>query len=427
MLRSSPQSSRTTSLVFLGIALTLAVGLAVAWQRGGGEDALLVDRAAAGAHRLRDARGAWPYGLGTLVALALSLWTRRHAGEPPLAGGAAGESEQRYRCLVDSSPEAIVLHQGEEVVFANPAMARLLGVADPVSLVGTAVMARVHPRHRVAAADGIRAILERGETILAGDVQLLREDGSVVDVAVSGTRVVFDGRSCVQAVLRDVTDRKRAERHQQLLMSELDHRVKNTLAMVLSLLEQTMATSRSLPEFRRAFIGRVEALARTHEALAQERWEHVELEAVVRRVLRAQAPAGSSRLRTSGAPRLLDARRASPVGLALHELSANAAKHGALSVPGGRVEVSWSDDARGLVIRWRERGGPAVRTPQPSSRRGMGLRLIRGLVEHELGGQVEVRFEPTGFECDLVLPPSVATDRESTGGAAVAASVTGAG
>ena len=228
---------------------------------------------------------------------------------------------------------------------------------------------------------------EQGKTIwIQDDARLLRDDGQAVEWV---------------GCWRDVTIRKRIEHSQRLMMDELDHRVKNTLAMVLSLLDQTLAQTRSRVELRDAFRGRIEALAHAHEALAKEHWEAVDLERISRQVLGPNVELG--RVSVVGPPQPLDARTASPLALALHELVTNAVKHGALSVDAGHVDLTWELEARGLVVKWRERGGPPAAMPTES---GTGLRLVRGLIEHELGGRAIFDFHATGLEVEVILPTS---------------------
>ncbi|MFG0330621.1 MAG: PAS domain S-box protein [Phycisphaerales bacterium] len=201
----------------------------------------------------------------------------------------------------------------------------------------------------------------------------------------------------------DITDRQRALARQTLLMLELDHRVKNNLSAVLSLADQTIATSESLDDFRQAFMGRIGAMARSHEVLASHRWEGVEPTEVVRLVLSPLIEQHPDQLRLHGQDLMLPARTALPVSLALHELATNAVKYGGLSTPSGRVDLSWrlaTDESR-IVLRWEESGGPAV---APPSRRGSGARLIEGLIEFELGGRARFEYQPGGLVCELRVP-----------------------
>lgn len=228
---------------------------------------------------------------------------------------------------------------------------------------------------------------------------------------------------------------RREERRRTTMMRELDHRVKNNLTAVIAMAEQTLAWSKDLDDFTRSFLGRVRALGRAHEALAASRWEGTDLETIVRLTLApydgppisddetvvGERIAGGTpvpRVVVEGERVTLPARTSSAVCMTLHELATNAAKHGALSVPGGRVSVRWTTEAgvaaggnggrTGLVaatpgtvrLEWTEEGGPTV---SPGCE-GLGTGLIRGLVEYELGGRVELQMPRAGVQCVLEVP-----------------------
>jgi two-component sensor histidine kinase len=200
----------------------------------------------------------------------------------------------------------------------------------------------------------------------------------------------------------DITEHKLAERRQTLMMRELDHRVKNNLAAVLALAEQSLATSTSMEAFRASYTGRIRALVRTHEALASARWAGVGLEQIVLLSLAPYCGRTTDRVRINGVDVILPARASTPVGMVLHELATNAAKYGSLSVPAGAIEVSWrADGDRGLKLRWVERDGPLIER-EPA--RGYGLSLIRGLIAHELRGSIDLRFEPAGLVGTITIP-----------------------
>jgi two-component sensor histidine kinase len=195
----------------------------------------------------------------------------------------------------------------------------------------------------------------------------------------------------------DVSDRVRAEQHRQLLARELDHRVKNTLAVVQGLARLTFG--RSEQEKLRVFDERLRALSEAHNALLRESWTHADLRELVEDVLGALNVEG--RVSLDGPPAILAPTSAMAYALAFHELATNAIKHGALSTPQGRVALSWDvygDTADKLRVVWREIGGPLV---APPSQEGFGTRLIRRAVAAELGTPVDLRFEPTGLVCEF--------------------------
>lgn len=197
----------------------------------------------------------------------------------------------------------------------------------------------------------------------------------------------------VSAVLQDVTDRVRAERSRELLVTELNHRVKNTLATVQSIAAQSFRRAGAgAPGAARDFVGRLQALTRAHDLMAAEGWDRVDLLRVVRAGLQPWLEGGRA-VRIGGSGRIqVDAGQAQALILALHELAANATRHGALSRPGGEVEVAWSLGDDGVAtFDWRESGGPQVTPPTPD-RRGFGMRLLERGLAHDLGPGAEVRL-----------------------------------
>jgi two-component sensor histidine kinase len=201
---------------------------------------------------------------------------------------------------------------------------------------------------------------------------------------------------------QEIADRKRAEETLQFLLREL--RVKNTLAVVQSVAEQTLQSSASLAEFGEAFQGRIRALARLHEAGAENKWGPLPLRQLVELTV-APFRQDPEHVSIQGDAVVLAASSAAAIGIALHELATNAAKHGALSIAGGRIEVSWwvelTPEGNRLRITWAESGGPAVAKP---SRRGLGTAFIEEGIAYELGGEAKLRFPVTGARCEIVIP-----------------------
>ena len=201
---------------------------------------------------------------------------------------------------------------------------------------------------------------------------------------------------------QDITERKAAEERQALLTRELDHRAKNVLAAVQAALRLTPRTSAA--EYAQAVEGRVAALARAHTLLAEAHWTGAGLRDLATAELAVFLGDGSGRAVLEGPAVTLSPTAVQAVSMALHELATNATKHGALSVPEGRLHLSWSLTERPglLLLRWVERGGP--RLGGPPARCGFGTRVLRATVQDQLGGQVEQRWPPEGMECDLAVP-----------------------
>jgi two-component sensor histidine kinase len=203
----------------------------------------------------------------------------------------------------------------------------------------------------------------------------------------------------------DITDRKEAEERQALLVRELDHRAKNTLAVVQAALELTPAAD--LQSFTQAIKGRVAALARAHALLSAARWSGADLRALLEAELLpflGAAPAGNGRVELGGPELTLAPHAAQALSMVVHELATNATKHGALSVPDGRVSVAWrlDPDAGVLRLRWAEEGGPPV--PGEPARRGFGSRVIETTVRRQLGGTLLRAWAPTGLVCEITVP-----------------------
>jgi two-component sensor histidine kinase len=200
----------------------------------------------------------------------------------------------------------------------------------------------------------------------------------------------------------DVTNQVLAERQQKLLLDELNHRVKNTLSTVQAIADQTLRTNPDPAGFRGAFEARLMALSDTHNLLTATNWVSADLKQVAQIEFR---PYGAERYRLKGPAVALSPARALALGLLFHELATNAAKYGALSVGGGRVEVAWrvrgAEGDEELEIDWREAGGPPVAVP---TRRGFGSRLIERSLQGQLGGEASLDYAADGVRCRIRLP-----------------------
>lgn len=212
-------------------------------------------------------------------------------------------------------------------------------------------------------------------------------------------------RRLVLESTRDISERRKWEERQTLLLNELSHRVRNTLAVVQSMARQTLRSTPGAAEFVPRFEGRLNALATSHKLLVGTDWAGADLAGLAHGQVDAHAGGDLNRLSIRGAPVILPPDLATPFGLVLHELSTNAAKYGAFSTPEGRVELSWElepvegSGARRLKAVWRESGGPEVSEPAAT---GLGTQLI----DHAIPtAAVERRYETEGFVCviDLVL------------------------
>ncbi len=206
----------------------------------------------------------------------------------------------------------------------------------------------------------------------------------------------------VIATFVDVTSVTEAEAHQRVLIGELNHWVKNMLAVVIGVVRQTAKTAASTPEFTEALVSRVESMARAYELLSRENWTAARVDELARLEL---APFGLERTHTDGPSVTLNPKQAMSLGMVLHELATNALKYGALSSPSGRVDVMWSltgeDGAQRLQLGWRESGGPPVAA---TKRRGFGLKVLERETSHGLDGKAAVAWNAGGLSVMLDFP-----------------------
>ncbi|WP_027997551.1 PAS domain S-box protein [Sinorhizobium arboris] len=204
-------------------------------------------------------------------------------------------------------------------------------------------------------------------------------------------------------VCMDITERREAEVQRNLLVAELSHRVKNTLAIVGSIARQTFSTNPDANAAYRSFNARIRALAQTHTRLAEASWSGVSLDTVLFDELAPYHDDSRANVTLAGPPAMLPPKHALTLGMAAHELATNAAKHGALSGKSGKVDIEWMIDAASgrLRIFWKETGGPAVVEPKHN---GFGRLLLERVLASDLGGEVHLEFAPQGLVCTIDVP-----------------------
>jgi two-component sensor histidine kinase len=209
----------------------------------------------------------------------------------------------------------------------------------------------------------------------------------------------------VSAIFRDITQRKRMQDRQALLIRELHHRVKNTLATVQALLGASARSSGSIDAFYHSFAGRIASLANTHNLLTEDYWQTASLREMLRTELAAFDDESGNRIALSGPPVELTADLAVPTSMALHELATNAIKYGALSVPTGRVRVTWdvvqADQQRRLRLKWIECDGPPVGEPK---RKGFGSALLQRVLTTQCDAEVQFTFDAAGLRFEMEAP-----------------------
>lgn len=246
------------------------------------------------------------------------------------------------------------------------------------------------------------------------EVRGRRSNGDVFPAEAMVSRQTIDGRTILTVVLRDITERKELEELREAVARELDHRMRNVLSVVNSIVSISAASAVDVEEFRVSLTGRLRAMADTQTALRfGERTSTSLSELLLAELAQYRTPDGANVV-IEGPPVSVGPKAAQILALALHELATNAAKYGALSQPGGCVAVTsaFRDGEHGglLVIQWREAGGPPV---EPPDRKGFGTRLIKQIVARALRAEVVMEYPPEGLICRMTLPrATVEADRQ---------------
>jgi PAS domain S-box-containing protein len=324
------------------------------------------------------------------------------------------ESEARLEAVLRQSPVGIVLAEAPsgKIVLRNEQVTRIWGHSShTASKVEEYRVYRGFDRSTGRQLEPGEWPLARsittGEVVINEEVDIERSDGSRATVMLNSAPIVDEQGRIVAGVVvfSDITDRAVAERHQRLLINELNHRVKNTLATVQSLAAQSFRDigEGSRPKLK-TFEDRLFALSRVHDVLTRERWDGAELREIIAEVLEPYLRQSGKRFEISG-PRLrLTPSMALALAMAVHELATNATKYGSLSTPSGRVLINWKVAEDGpplLTLTWKEQGGPPV---TPPTRKGFGTRLMERMLASELSGEVLLSYDPSGVLCEITAP-----------------------
>jgi PAS domain S-box-containing protein len=312
------------------------------------------------------------------------------------------ESERLLRTIVEAAPGLIYAKDRQgRMVLANPPVMALIG--KPWSEVQGCTDAEFlddqEQAAKVMAAD--RRVMEMDQIVEELE-ELVGTDGGQVRAWLSTKSPLHDADGQVTGLVGvsvEITERKRNEDRLRRLVHELNHRVKNTLAIVHATAAQTLRGVE--PELRRAFEGRLEALSAVHDVLTHEYWAGARLDDVVAAVLAPHGGSDGSRFQISGPRVRLLPRAAVGLSMGLNELATNALKYGALSSDEGTVEIQWGVVDGYFRLVWTERGGPAVVSP---TRRGFGTRLIERSLAQDLGGPTRLSFAPDGVICSFEVP-----------------------
>jgi PAS domain S-box-containing protein len=321
------------------------------------------------------------------------------------AEAALRDSEGRYRALTEAIAAVIWTTTPDGQIIDMPQWRALTGQTVE-EIRGTGWLAALHPDDREATREAWQRCVATGAPY---DVpyRVRTRDGEYRWYAARGVPVRRDDGTVREwvGVCIDIHERKVAEERQALLMAELDHRVRNILASIQSMVSLTGRSAATKEDYAEALHGRVAAMARTHGLLTRGGWRGASVAEIIRDELEPYAGRGDAVVLDGEIDHLLKPRQALNFALVIHELATNAAKYGALSVPGGRVQVSCrragEPASPKLKILWRETGGPRVTKPD---RRGFGSTLIESALREGTESAVRLRFDPAGVRCLIELP-----------------------
>jgi PAS domain S-box-containing protein len=309
---------------------------------------------------------------------------------------------ERLQAIVASAMDAIItIDDQQQIIGFNPAAEKMFRISATKAL--NSPIARFIPhRFRDKHEEHIQHFGQTGETSRAmGAVSALRADGEEFPVEASISQAMAGTERLSTVIMRDITEREANEKAQALLAREVDHRAKNILAVVSSLVSLTQAPNRQA--YIESLTGRIAAMSRAHGLLAQQRWKGAALARVA--VEELEAHAEPENFTCSGLDLQLSSRAVQPIGMLIHELATNAVKYGALSVAEGQVHLGWSQQSSGAIrLHWRETGGPPLTSPGEP---GFGTLLIKQIVENQLGGALQPAWTREGYEMLLTLPDTV--------------------
>lgn len=244
----------------------------------------------------------------------------------------------------------------------------------------------------------------KGGQVSRYDVEIRAAEGQTLWIDFQLTPLVNDDGSVSEIIPSavDISARKESDNHRELLVGELNHRVKNSLATIQAMARQTIRSASCMEEFEKTFSARLSAISAAHDIVMREDQGRALLQTMIERQIGPYTSDLSAQVQLSGQDVPLGGPSAHAIGLVLHELATNSAKYGALSVPHGLIEISWQEAAEGLIdLRWEEKSGPAV---SPPKRQGFGSRLINQSLEYSLGGKADLEFARDGLIAKLQFP-----------------------
>jgi PAS domain S-box-containing protein len=317
------------------------------------------------------------------------------------------ESEERFKLASEAAAFGTYDYNvAENRLHCSPSLKRLLGNDADGDISLEAFLSYCHPDDRETVRGAMHSSIREAPRQEI-EFRIRRADGAtrwLLDRGASISSVDSDDSTPlrVMGIVVDITERKQGEEQQLLLMAELDHRVKNVLANVSAMARLSSKNVQSVAGFVDTLEGRIHAMSRAHGLLREGNWTGADLADLANVALQPFRSLPKNAIEIRGGSLPLNPKLAQSLALVLHELATNAAKHGALSVPGGSVTIEWVslEGTRQHRLSWRERGGPPVKRPK---RRGFGLTVLARAAA-EIGAQVDNRFDPDGFSCELVAP-----------------------
>ena len=317
------------------------------------------------------------------------------------------ESEQQLRLATEAAEIGLWdVDTVTDTMYWPPRVKAMFGISPDVPVSMADFYAGLHPDDKEATVAAFAGACDPQKRALY-DVEyraIGKEDGVIRWIAAKG-RAVFDADGkCVRVIgtALDISKRKEADERQVLLAREVDHRARNALAVIQSIIRLTRA--KTVDDYVQAIEGRIKALARAHTLLSDSRWHGADLATLVTEEL---APyRGGDKITIRGPDISLQPATAQGLALALHELATNAAKHGALSSPSGKITLDWQLQSDALTLNWAETGGPGIASP---SSRSFGLKVIVASIEQQLGGKTAFDWDPKGLRCIFSIPRSELT------------------
>jgi PAS domain S-box-containing protein len=314
------------------------------------------------------------------------------------------ESEQQLRLATEAAEIGLWdVDNVNATLFWQPRVRTMFGISPDAPVGMDDFYNGLHPDDREMTTAAFAAACDPAQRAMY-DVEyraIGKEDGVERWVSAKG-RGIFDAEGkCIRVIgtAMDITKRKHAEERQLLLAREVDHRARNALAVVQSIVRLTKSASKEA--YVKAVEGRIQALAQAHTLLSENRWQGADVRRLVLEEIAPYRGVDPARVQVEGPPVSLLPERSQNLALVLHELATNSAKYGALSLPEGRLAVRWALDDGALKLSWVEAGGPTVVPPKSL---GFGTKIINASIQHQIGGSVAWDWHPSGLACTLQIP-----------------------